>query len=236
MPRLRVLALVFVASLLIWLVIALPAAPFVQRLDGTQVAGAPLSVHQVSGTVWSGRLGGRWRDWRGGLLWRLSRDGWRPALQVELRGDDFLVSGRFAGGRETLRVHDLELNIPLQPFTRQLEQGSAEGRVQGRIDSLRWRQAGAVEAQGSLRYSGGRVTWPPDGGADVPALDGDLFSEEQRARLVVTAPDGQRVMDASLGGEEAEIRVFRAWPRLLGVSQGGRDEDVVFQVRERLLR
>ena len=235
MPRFRVLALVFVASLLVWLVVALPASPFVQRLDGTPVAGAPLTVNQVSGTLWSGRLGWRWQDWHGGLTWRLARDGWRPALQAELRTEELLVSGQVSGGRDSFRLRQLDMSVPLQPFTRQLEQGSAEGRVQGRIDSLRWRRGGEVEAAGSLRYSGGRVSWPPDGSAEVPPLEGDLFSEEQRARLVVTAPDGLRVMDVSLAGDSVELRVFRAWPRLLGVSQGGRDEDVIFQVSERLL-
>ena len=235
MPRFRVLALVFVASLLIWLLVALPAAPVVQRLDGTLVAGSTLSVNQVSGTLWSGRLGWRWQGWRGSLVWRLARDGWRPAVQAELRSDDLLVSGRFSGGQDSLRLRDVSLSVPLQPFTRDLEHGNADGRLQGRIDSLHWRRAGTVEVRGRLRYSGGRVSWPPDGSADVPALDGELFSEAERGWLVVSAPDGQRVMDASLGGESAELRVYRAWPRLLGVSQGGRDEDVVFQVSERLL-
>lgn len=235
MPRWTLLAPVFVVSLLIWLLWAFPAAPLVQRADGLMLAGAPLNVSDVRGRIWNGQARWGWQQRRGELAWRVARQGWRPALAIALQSGEIRLSGQFSGGREHVDVRELDIRVPLITVTEGFEQGSASGWLEGRVDRLAWRRAGSVQAQGQFSYSGGEITWPPDGRAGVPALQARLFDEDNQARLLVDTADGQSLMEGRLTGEEAEIRVFRAWPRLLGVSQGGQDEDVVFQVTERLV-
>lgn len=235
MPRGLLLITVFVVSLMGWLLWSFPAAPLLQRVDGMMVAGNALHVSNVQGRVWDGGARWRWQQWRGQLDWRVVRQGWRPALQLDLRSAELRVSGRISAGRDFIHLRDLDLRVPLAQISRDFPQGSATGLVEGRVDQLRWQRHGSVRASGSFTYSGGEVSWPPDGSAQVPALEGRLSEDGDSARLQVSAPDGQAVMAARLTGEQAELRVFRAWPRLLGVSQGGRDEDVVFQVSERLV-
>ena len=86
--------------------------------------------------------------------------------------------------------------------------------------------------QGTLDYSGGTVTWGRNGAADVPPLQGRLSMEDQVPSLQVTDPEGERLVQARINEGRFHLEVMRAWPLLLGVSQGGSPDDVVFQMSQ----
>ena len=50
--------------------------------------------------------------------------------------------------------------------------------------------------------------------------------------LQVVDPDGERLMHARISEGRFHLEVMRAWPLLLGVSQGGSPDDVVFQMSQ----
>ena len=50
----------------------------------------------------------------------------------------------------------------------------------------------------------------------------------------MTGPEQQQLVLASLENKTLSVQVHRAWPQLLGVSQGGDPSDVVFRMRRPL--
>lgn len=231
MPRPLILIGLFLLCLLFFVVRALPAAPFLQRADGLMIAGTPLQVHQVQGRIWAGDARWRWGDWRGEVNWATDWRGLLPGVTLDVAGHGIHARGWLAATPGSVRVQDLDLRVPLAEISRDMPAGQADGTVTGQIPALQWHRDGHVEVEGTLRYGGGQVTWP-EGGASVPPLDGKLYTEHNVAWLVMTDPQQTRLLDARVENGEAALRVYRAWPRLLGVSQGGADDDVVFQVTQ----
>jgi general secretion pathway protein N len=88
------------------------------------------------------------------------------------------------------------------------------------------------QLQGTLDYSGGTVTWGNNGAATVPELQGRLSMEGQVPTLQVTDPEGERLVQARIDEGRFHLEVMRAWPLLLGVSEGGSPDDVVFQMSQ----
>ena len=89
--------------------------------------------------------------------------------------------------------------------------------------------------QGTLQYSGGTVSWGRNGSALVPVLQGRLSMNNEQPTLQVEDPDNNSLLDARLANGRFELEVRRAWPMLLGVSQGGDPDDVVFQMSQPLV-
>ena len=235
MPRLLTLTGVFIASLMIFLVWLMPAQPLVQKLDGVMLGDAPLQLSQVRGRIWQGEARWRWQHYRGDLRWKTRWRGLSPGLLVDVAGGGLELDGWAGVSPGALTVRDIALRVPLAEISRDMPEGQVDGTLTGNIEQLRWhRRSGDVFASGTLRYGGGQVSWPPDGNAKVPPLEGRLYTEDNVARVEITDPQGVRLVDGDVGNGEAVLRVYRAWPRLLGVSQGGSDSDVVFQVSEQL--
>ena len=231
MPRPLVLAAVFLASLLFWLLWNFPAAPLVARADGVPLAGEPLRLTAVRGMLRQGGVEWRWQEQSGRVDWSLRWKGLRPGVQLRAHSGGAELAGWFTGTSDSVRARDLDLAVPLSLVSDQIEQGGADGTLEGRIGRFSWKQGGVPRVEGNLRYNGGRVTWP-DGRAEVPPLDGELYNEEEAAWLVVRSPEGTRLMDGQMTAGTAEFRLYRAWPILLGVSEGGDPGDVIFQVNE----
>ncbi|MCH8544797.1 MAG: type II secretion system protein N [Alcanivorax sp.] len=235
MPRLLTLTGVFVASLVIFLVWLMPAQPFVRKLDGVMLGEAPLQLHQIRGRIWQGEARWRWQGYRGELRWATRWRGLSPGLTLDVAGGGLELDGWAGVSPSAVTLRELALRVPLAEISRGMAEGQADGVVTGNIEHLRWhRRSGDVFASGALRYGGGQITWPPDGSARVPPLEGRLYTEDNVARLEIVDPQGTRLVDGEAGNGEAALRVYRAWPRLLGVSQGGSDSDVVFQVSQQL--
>ena len=115
-----------------------------------------------------------------------------------------------------------------------MPQGDADGTVSLSLLVLELVDENVVDAKGTLDYSGGTVSWGRDGSASVPPLDARLTMSESGPRLTVTGPEQQQLVLASLEDKTLSVQVRRAWPQLLGVSQGGDPSDVVFRMRRPL--
>ena len=79
MPRNLTLALVFVVSLLVFLVLGMPAAVVVERVPAMRVGGAVLTLSEPRGRWWQGQAQWRWKQLQGSLDWTLDWHGlgWR---------------------------------------------------------------------------------------------------------------------------------------------------------------
>lgn len=231
MPRPLVLAAVFLASLLFWLLWNFPAAPLVARADAVPIADEPLRLTAVRGLLRRGSVDWRWREQSGRVDWDLRWKGMRPGVQLRVQSAGAELDGWLTGTSDSVRLRDLDLAIPVALVGDHIPEGGADGTLEGRIGLFSWKQGQTPGVEGSLRYSGGMVTWP-DGRAEVPPLDGELYNEDGVAWLVVRSPEGTRLMDGQATAQAGEFRLYRAWPVLLGVSEGGDPGDVIFQVNE----
>ena len=132
------------------------------------------------------------------------------------------------------RLEQWRAQVPVAMVSRQVPQGDADGTVSLSLLVLELVDENVVDAKGTLDYSGGTVSWGRDGSASVPPLDGRLTMSESGPRLTVTGPEQQQLVLASLEDKTLSVQVRRAWPQLLGVSQGGDPSDVVFRMRRPL--
>lgn len=230
MPRPLVLITVFVVSFLGFAISGVPAEVATSRVSGVELAGAPLQLLRARGSVWDGAARWRWRERSGRLDWAVDWRGLTPGLELALTGRDLELTGWLGGGSSRLRARGWELDLPVALIARQVERGGAEGRLTGQLQELDWRDGQVRALEGELRWSGGRVRWQPDGNAELPPLDGRLYMADAAARAEVTDPDGQQLADARVQAGEMQLRVYRAWPMLLGVSSGGQASDVVLEV------
>ena len=225
MLRTRWLVLVFLVVFVVTLIAGIPASLVASRIPSLPVAGAPLFVGAASGTVWDGSVPLRWRQLNVELDWDLGFRGLTPGLTWSL-GGSLKASGWLGGWTET-RVEISDGLVPaaliehVSPFR-------AEGTLT--IDGLRLavRDQRLVEAAGELRYSGGRAGWK-SGETQVPALLARIEEQPEGGVARVTDPSDTLLMEAGVQGERGFVRVYRAWPALLGVSQGGEPTDVVFE-------
>lgn len=232
MPRPLILVTVFVVSFLGFGLWSVPAEVLVSRVSGFPLGDARLELDQPRGRLWDGAARWRWRRLTGRVDWDLDWRGLTPGLQLALSGGGIELAGWLGGGSGRVRALDWQLDLPVSLIARHVDRGDAGGRLSGELRELHWRDRQMQALDGELRWSGGTVRWQPDGNADLPPLDGRLFMAEGTPRAEVTDPDGQQLADARIANGEAHLRVYRAWPMLLGVSGGGQASDVVLEVSQ----
>jgi general secretion pathway protein N len=230
MPRPLVLVTVFVVSFLGFALWQVPASVATARVAELELAGAPVELRQPQGRIWAGAARGRGRPRAGRLEWALDWQGFTPGLALALTGSQLNLEGWLGAGPARVWARSWDIEVPVALIARGVERGSAEGYLTGQLRELDWRDQQIRALQGELRWSGGRVSWRPDGGAEIPPLDGRLYMADETARAEVTDPDGQRLADLRVRDGELNLLVYRAWPMLLGVSSGGQGSDVVFEV------
>lgn len=236
MPRKWILALLFVASLMVFLVILMPAAVLVERVPALRPGGAPLVLDAARGPWWSAQVNWRWKQLQGVLDWQLDWHGLTPGVSLAARtttGPEARINGWLGGaGQQDWSVEQMRITLPVELVAEQVPQGNADGRVDATIMALAVSGGEVAEAQATLQYSGGTVTWGRDGSATVPVLQGKVSMTATGPGLQVTDPDGRTLMNAGLAEGRFQLAVLRAWPQLLGVSQGGNADDVVFQMSQ----
>ena len=222
----RWLVLVFLVVFLATLVAGIPASLLFGRIPSLPLGQAPLLLGPASGTVWQGSVPLSWRARNGELAWRVAFKGLTPGLAWTLQGD-IRAAGWLGGWSDSPRLLVSEGVVPaamiehVSPFR-------AEGTLT--IDGLRlgFSDRQLVEAAGELRYSGGQAGWK-SGETRVPALLARIEEQPEGGLARVTDPSQTLLMEAGMQGERAFVRVYRAWPALLGVSRGGEPSDVVFE-------
>jgi general secretion pathway protein N len=222
-----------VVSVLVWLVWLMPAQPLVSRLHGVMLGNAPLELSRIEGRIWQGSARWRWQRHAGSLRWQTRWQGLTPGIQLQLQGD-LLLSGWFGGRPGRLVIRELDVAVPVAPFVAPMPNVTAEGAVSLRGLSLDWNGRQLTGANGLLGYSGGEVSWAPGQSAVLPPLTGALRQDGGAAIAEARSPEGALLAEARVENEMALLRVYRAWPALLGVSQGGSPADVVFETSQPL--
>lgn len=228
------LGAVFVTSLVVFLVALMPAALVIDRVPALRPGGAPLVLSDARGPWWDADVRARWRDQQGRLSWRLDWHGLTPGVNLSLATGDLNARGWLGAAWGDWRLEQWRAEVPVGMVSRQVPQGDADGTVSLSLLVLELVDENVVDARGTLDYSGGTVSWGRDGAARVPPLDGRLAMSEDVPQLTVTGPDEQQLVLARLENKTLNVQVRRAWPQLLGVSQGGDPSDVVFRMRRPL--
>lgn len=230
MRRWIALGAVFFLSLCVFLIALMPAAVLVERLPALRPGGAPLTLSDARGRWWDGSVQVRWRDQQGRLLWHLDWHGMTPGAQLRLDAGRLKMDGWLGAAWGDWRLEHWHGSVPVAMVGRYVPQGNATGTVDFSLLALELADSVVVDAKGTLTYGGGMVTWSRDGSAQVPPLNGRLTMENKGPVLTVTGPQQQSLVRASIENNKLSVKVRRAWPQLLGVSQGGDPSDVVFQM------
>lgn len=232
MRRWIALGIVFLASLCVFLVALMPAAAVVERLPALRVGGAPVTLSNAQGLWWKGAVDVRWRDRQGQVRWQLDWHGLTPGAQIDINASELSARGWLGGFYGGWRLEQWRASVPVAVIGRYVPQGSATGVVAVTLAALEFSDDAVTDARGTLHYGGGVVSWGQGGSASVPALNGLLAMEKEGPRLTVTGPQQQELVRAGIVKKRLSVQVLRAWPELLGVSQGGNPEDVVFRMSQ----
>ncbi|MEQ3637816.1 type II secretion system protein N [Alcanivorax sp.] len=234
MPRKITLALLFGVSLLLFLLLLMPAAVLVERVPLLRPAGAPMLLSKPQGVWWDGQANWQWQRRQGTVQWELDWHGLVPGLTLKMRStDDAARLSTWVGADwGDWQLQEARLSLPVALVAAHIPQGSADGRVDATLMQLTLGDDKIKQLQGTLQYSGGTVSWGRNGSATVPVLQGRLSMDNAQPTLQVVGPEGESLVDARLAEGRFELEVRRAWPMLLGVSQGGNPQDVVFQMSQ----
>ena len=234
MPRKITLALLFSASLLMFLLLLMPAAVLVERVPPLRPGGAPLVLTNPQGLWWDGQADWQWQRRQGSVKWALDWHGLVPGLALKMHSNDDAarLSGWLGADWGDWQLQQTRLSLPVALVADHIPQGSADGRVDATLMQITFGDGKIKALQGTLQYGGGTVTWGRNGSATVPVLQGRLSMDNEQPALQVVGPESESLVDARLADGRFELEVRRAWPMLLGVSQGGNPEDVVFQMSQ----
>ncbi len=226
---------VFLVAVAVYAVATMPARVVLSE-ETLNVAGEPITLSQVSGRLLSGALAWRWRHMQGTLRWKLGVRALVPTVKVHVQGEALQARGYVSAlPWRGVQVKQLEVEADVGAFSEALalSVGGADGTLQGHLDQLRITSDKAVELEGVVNYSGGRIHWT-QGSATVGPLVLQAQSPSPLAsHLTLQTPSASEVyMEGKLEGRSFEWRVYRRWVQLLGMSQGGSASDTVFTLSD----
>lgn len=235
MARAWLMTLVFVVALLFFLIVTMPARVVIKE-QSYSVGNDQIRLSNVSGRVLKGTARWQWRELSGALQWSVQRRFLKPTVKVVVRSAPLEAEGRvafsFSGG---VIAENIKLSADVEAFSEalSLSVGGAEGAILGELQQVSLAPKGGVSAEGVINYSGGRIHWT-NGSATVGPLQLTANSETpQSTRLALHAPSSSQLyMDGSFEGRVFEWQVYRRWVQLLGMSQGGSADDVVFRISD----
>jgi general secretion pathway protein N len=224
---------VLLFAVLVWAVVMLPARPVLAPLNGIQLGPAALQLSRIEGRLWQGNARWQWQALSGSLRWETSWRGLSFGADLTVSGD-IVATGWVGAAPAGVSLAGVDIVVPVAPLVQGMPNVSAEGLATVRGLGLQWSDGAPHGAEAMLSYSGGRISWAPGQGAEIPVLTGNLRQDGGAAVLEVRSPDSALLADGQLTNESARLRVYRAWPALLGVSQGGSPTDVVFETSQQL--
>ncbi len=220
-------------AVLVWALVMLPARPVLAPLNGMQLGSATLQLSRIEGRLWQGSARWQWLDLSGSLRWDTSWRGMSFGADLMVSGD--IVATGWAGAAPGgFALNGMDIVVPVALLVQGMPNVSAEGTATARGLTLQWQDGAPAGAEAQLSYSGGRISWAEGQGADVPVLTGSLRQEGEAAVFEARSPDSALLADGQLTNETVRLRVYRAWPALLGMSQGGSPADVVFETSQQL--
>lgn len=238
MPRTWLMIVVFLLGVLAYGLATAPAALVFGNEKRLVIGEERVAVYAITGRVLNGQASWRWRSERGQLAWR-----WQWQWQALLPGFAVQVHSALGNAEGWLtatplrRLHlkqvALEADVALFSKTLKLAEGSATGRVKGRIEELSIAPSAPWRAQGRLDYSGGDILWP-GGQAAVEALKLLLHTEAEGKIAALLQPHDktEALMAGEFSSQGFTWLVYRRWLAMLGMSQGGNAEAEVLKVSD----
>lgn len=223
-----------------------PVAPFWSWVENDVRGALPkLDVKGIGGTVWSGNALLQYQDFPPSRLhWVL--DPWSlmdasASIELTLAGEGHDLQGNATLQSDSGAIRDVQGYIHSE-FVNRVSEGYGL-TFTGQIDiedlmvdaDRRW----VTDADGRLRWTGGRITYRTYRGTQVftlPPLDGHLYKAEDNLRLDLTH-EQQPVLDVVLQPDGWALirlrgRLFQLanldWP------EGQSPDDTVLQVDEKL--
>lgn len=225
------LSAVFVLSFLLFMVVLMPASIVTAYWPTDNDSPPPPRLY---GVWWQGQ--GLF-DLEGlplKLGWELDWHGLTPGLLLSVRSGDIRATGWVGADWGDWRLENWRASLPAETVNPFLPQGKASGTVAIALQELLYRDSVIAQIQGELHFDGGQVALSEGLNLDVPALLGTLTMEHNQPVLRVTGPQQQSLASATLNGNTLSLDVFRAFPLLLKMSEGGNATDVVFSTHQQL--
>jgi len=235
MARAWLMILVFTIALLFFAIVAMPARVIIKEQNYI-LAGEQLSLTKVSGKLLQGTARWRWRELDGKVRWRLQQALPVPRIRIRIDSPALEAQGGIAVSLlGNLAIQNLALNADVKYFSEALALavGGADGNLLGELEEVLLTSEGSVSAEGVINYSGGHIHWA-NGSATVGPLQ--LIMDRQSTELthleLRASSSTELYMDGSINGRIFEWQVYRRWVQLLGMSQGGAADDVVFKISD----
>ncbi|MDF1780918.1 MAG: type II secretion system protein N [Alcanivoracaceae bacterium] len=228
MPAKKWLIGAFFISLVVFVVVTLPASFVLGRLNGLQLGSGRLSIESVGGSIWHGQTHWRWSSLSGDLLWQLKWQGLSPGVEVAVSGP-LTLSGWVGGWSNALSLRDANLHLSGTFVSSLQPQLKFAGDIYAKNVSLKFRDKALTDAAGQFTYTGGLGSWAGQKQVMVPALNGELIQKDDGPSLLVKSESGTALGLLGVSENIGSIAVYRAWAGELGLSRGGDDADVIFE-------
>lgn len=227
MPAKRWLIGVFLVSLVVFLVVGMPAR-LLARYVAPSLQASGITLASVGGTVWHGAAQWRWRQMAGTLGWDVDWDMLTPGLTLTVDGP-LSLQGWLGVSPSAIRLRDASLALPGSTLGQWQPQLQLDGRILARDLSVTFSDKRLTDVAGRLAYTGGQGRWARQDPVMVPVLQGELVGTDQGALLDIKTDAGELMASASVSGNIGALKVYRAWVSQIGLSRGGADSDVVFE-------
>lgn len=228
------LGLIFVTAFVIFMVVLLPANMVTAHWPTPADNEVGMPAPQLQGLWWKGQGKFSFQDRPLSLAWELDWHGLVPGLTLNIQSGEIRANGWVGADWGNWRLEQWRGTLPTEMLNGLFPQGHASGELDIRLQRLRLENTEITAAKGNLHYGGGKVSLGQGMEVDVPALDGTLSMEQGAPLLAVTGPNQQHLAAARLQDETLTLEVFRAFPLLLKMSEGGDATDVVFSTRQNL--
>lgn len=234
-PRSGLLLVVFLVSLLFWVVWYLPAQVLVSRLPALQPGGTTLQLTAAEGTLWHGQSHWQWRDQQGSLGWDVRFHGLTPGLDLRVGGDDLRLAGWLALGRHSLELSGWRIELPLSLALAAAPDLAADGSISGQLETLIYQAGRVLDLKGRLSYPGGAGRWQRQS-ATLPAMQAKLGMEGGTAVAILSNQQQQLLARASLDEQSlGKVEIHRQLAEDMHLSEGkGSSEDVIFRASQSL--
>ncbi|MGC1507252.1 type II secretion system protein N [Ketobacter sp. MCCC 1A13808] len=246
--KLRNLIILGVCSIIVFAILFLPASLLWRAASGS-LAGLPLQVERVGGSVWDGYAVANLRnpalrgpvviDWDLKAL-RLILGEVRLGLRVE--GQAFQLTGDAFTGLWGKGANDLNGDIQARMLDQMLREFGVSAGGALKVNQVGFNISGnrVSSAEGQITWGGGMVTAPGRGRSnpiDFPPVKGELSENEGNLMLAFTETKGNKSLGELgllLENGVASVKVLQRVLRLAGMEASGSDDKVLVNMQQPL--
>lgn len=216
-------------SIVSWLVWLLPARVVIEPMVPLTMGQQTLQLEEIQGRLWAGNARWALADQQGVLGWSWGWQGLRPTLEVTLSGALELRASTLPGWK-SIEVRRLDGRLPVAPWAPLLVSGATlEGVLSLQAVALHWRVGEVPQLHaGHVFFSGGNGRYGRES-ANLPALWGSVQPQAEGSELRVRNEQDTEVALLELAADRVSFKVLRTWALMLGASQGGAPDDIIFQ-------